>query len=63
MHRGMALGCYSFCIMVAGAGMTYAIGLVLDAYTSDAALEVKRQPITRFPRPSFHPSSTLPNCW
>lgn len=42
MHRGVGIGCYSFCIIVAGSSMTYGLGLILDNYTSDAAIKVRR---------------------
>lgn len=38
--RGVGIGYYSFFTTIAGSFMTYIVGVILDAYTSDAALKV-----------------------
>ncbi|CAM9987824.1 unnamed protein product [Ascophyllum nodosum] len=38
--RGVGIGYWSFFTTIAGSFMTYAVGLILDAYTSDAAIKI-----------------------
>eukprot|EP00752_Nemacystus_decipiens_P008775 g7830.t1 len=38
--RGVGIGCYSFFTTIAGSFMTYIVGVILDAYTSDSALKL-----------------------
>lgn len=37
---GVGIGTYSFFTTIAGSFMTYLVGVILDDYTSDAALKV-----------------------
>ncbi|CAM9103237.1 unnamed protein product [Ectocarpus sp. 13 AM-2016] len=38
--RGVGIGYYSFFTTIAGSFMSYIVGVILDAYTSDAALKI-----------------------
>ena len=41
LDSGVGIGFYSFFTTIAGSFMTYAVGLILDDYTSDAAIKVR----------------------
>ena len=58
-HRGVGFGCYSLFTMSAGSLMSYAIGLVLEDYTSDYAIKVCHfNRSYRFIVPPFPPFSS-----